>query len=54
MNKNPQYDQQTEPKQCKPEGEERCIHKNLETDPVAATRNVATSQQPGNWLRRSN
>ena len=54
MNKSPQYNQQTEPKQCKPEGEERCIHKNLETDPVAATRNVATSQQPGNWLRRSN
>ena len=49
MNKNPQYNQQTEPKQCKPEGEERCIHQNLETDPVAATRNVATSQQ-----RRSN
>ena len=45
MNKNPQYNQQTEPKQCKPEGEERCIHKNLET---------TLSQQLGTSQRRSN
>ena len=37
MNKSPQYNQQTEPKQCKSEVEEICIHQNLETGPVAAT-----------------
>ena len=30
MNKNPQYNQQTEPKQCKCEDEEKCIYQNLE------------------------
>ena len=30
MNKSPQYNQQTEPKQCKCEVEEICIHPNLE------------------------
>ena len=30
MNKNPQYNQQTEPKQCKSEVEEICIYKTLE------------------------
>ena len=30
MNKSPQYNQQTEPKQCKCEVEEICIHQNLE------------------------
>ena len=31
MNKIPQYNQQTEPKQCKPEAEEISIHQNLGT-----------------------
>ena len=31
MNKSPQYNQQTEPKQCKSEVEEICIYQNLET-----------------------
>ena len=31
MNKSPQYNQQTEPKQCKSEVEETCIYKNLES-----------------------
>ena len=31
MNKNPHYNQQTEPKECMPEVEEICIHQNLET-----------------------
>ena len=35
MNKSPQYNQQTEPKQCKSEVEEICIHQNLETCPIA-------------------
>ena len=30
MNKSLQYNQQTEPKQCKSEVEEICIHQNLE------------------------
>ena len=37
MNKSPQYNQQTEPKQCKSEVEEICIHQNLETGLIAAT-----------------
>ena len=32
MNKNPQYNQQTEPKQYKSEVEEICIYQNLESD----------------------
>ena len=31
MNNNPQYNQQTAPKQCKSEVEEICIYKNLES-----------------------
>ena len=31
MNKSPQYNQQTEPKQCKSEVEEICIYQNLES-----------------------
>ena len=31
MNKSPQYNQQTEPKQCKSEVEEICIQQNLES-----------------------
>ena len=31
MNKIPQYNQETEPKQCKCEVEEICIYKNLES-----------------------
>ena len=31
MNKSPQYNQGAEPKQCKSEVEEICIHQNLET-----------------------
>ena len=31
MNKSPQYNQQTEPKQCKSEAEEVAIHQILET-----------------------
>ena len=32
MNKSPQYNQQTEPKQCKSEAKEICIYQNLETN----------------------
>ena len=32
MNKSPQDNQQTEPKQCKYEVEERCIYQNLQSD----------------------
>ena len=31
MNKSPQYNQQTEPKQCKSEVEGICIYQNLES-----------------------
>ena len=31
MNKSPQYNPHTEPKQCKSEVEEICIHQTLET-----------------------
>ena len=37
MNKSPQYNQQTEPKQCKSEIEEICIHQNPETGLIVAT-----------------
>ena len=37
MKKSPQYNQQTEPKQCKSEIEEICVHQNLETGPISAT-----------------
>ena len=37
MNKSPQYNQQTEPKQCKSEVEEIFIQQNLGTGPIAAT-----------------
>ena len=40
MNKSPQYIQQTEPKHCKSDVEEICIHQNLETGPIA----VSTSE----------
>ena len=36
-NKSPQYNQQTEPKQCKSEVEEIFIQQNLGTGPIAAT-----------------
>ena len=36
-NVSPQYNQQTEPKQCKSEVEEICIHLNQETGPIATT-----------------
>ena len=35
-NVNPQYNQQPEPKQCKTEVEEICIHQNQETGPIAS------------------
>ena len=31
MSKSPQYNQQTEPKECKPEDEEKSIYQNLES-----------------------
>ena len=36
-NKSPEYNQHTEPKQCKSEVEEICIHQNLETGSIVAT-----------------
>ena len=32
MNKSTQHNQQTKPKQCKPEVEKICIYQNLESD----------------------
>ena len=40
MNKSPQYNQQTEPKQCKSEVEETCIYKNLESGRYTASISV--------------
>ena len=50
MNKSPQYNQQTEQKQCKFEVEEICIHQNLETGPIAAT--VSENKVASSMLER--